>query len=404
MTAGRLRAGALTGGVALWLAVLALLSGAATASATTTYRDNFGAISWSGDDGTASWSGSWAEFGESDGAGSGKVRVVSDTKCASGHCAYLNGSGNTSAGIFRVADLEGASSATLSFSYRRVKSGGSPAIARVSASSNGGTSWSTIAAYSLDVSDSSQLAASISLTSWISPDTSIRFRLESSAGQGGRLYFDNVQISAETPDPTTTSTVQPTSTTTLPPTTTTTSTTTEPPGPTTTTEPPGPTTTTTLPPGPTTTTSPPVTTTLAPPPSTSLGPPDPTDPTTTVPPPTTVGPDSGTTLPPVALPVSGPTSIRPPFPIDPAAGAAMLGLGSAFAVSADLESISNDADVSSLVLVALGEPVTAGSSVTAHDPGPAVGGLAYLWPGLVMVAGLGGLVLWRRPRIKRPTK
>mgnify|MGYP001812802284 CR=1 FL=1 len=400
MKTGRIRAGALTAGLALWLAILALLAGAATASATTTYRDNFGAISWSGDDGTASWSGSWTEFGESDGPAGGKVRVVSDSKCASGNCAYLNGSGNTSAGVYRVANLDGAASATLSFNYRRVKSGGSPAIARISASSNGGSSWTTIAAYSLDTSDPSQLSASIGLTSWIASDTAIRFRVEASAGQGGRMYFDNVQISAEVPDPTTTTT------TTQPPATTTT-TTTQPPGPTTTTQPPGPTTTTTIPPVPTTTTtttSPPVTTTSAPPPSTSLGPPDPTDPTTTVPPSTTAGPAPSTTLAPVALPVSGPISIRPPFPIDPAAGSALLGSGITSAVSPDLESRSNNADVSSLMLLALGEPVLVNATVGARDAGPAVGGIAYLWPGLLILAGLGGLAVPRRPGIKRPSK
>ncbi len=244
-----------------WLALAVIGSGGAWASSTETYRDNFDSISYSGSNGSSQWSGNWLESGESDGPSSGRVRVVTRSECVAGSCGRLSAGSNTTAGIHRRADLSEAMSATLTYSYARTKAGGAAGLVRVSVSSDGGGSWSTLATYTLDATDASPRLQSFGITPYLTTQTQVRFRVESTPGQSGTFYFDNVQIVAIIPDPTTTTSTTTTSTTTTPPPTTTT---TAPPS-STTTEPPSSTTTTLA----STTTGPPSSTTTAPPSSTS---------------------------------------------------------------------------------------------------------------------------------------
>lgn len=251
----------LWGLLGFWLVVATMGSGGAWALSTETYRDNFDSVSYSGSNGTAPWSGNWLESGESDGPTSGRVRVVTRSECVAGSCGRLSAGSNTTAGIHRRADLSGASSATLTFRYQRTKSGGAAGLVRVSVSSDGGSSWSTLATYSLDVSDGSPLVQSFGITPYVTTQTQVRFRVESTPGQSGTFHFDNVQIAASFPDPTTTTTSTSTSSTT-------TSTTSRPPSSTTTTT--TSTSTTTIAPSSTTTiaestttTGPPLSTTTA---------------------------------------------------------------------------------------------------------------------------------------------
>jgi len=318
-----------------WLVLAAIGSGGAWASSTQTYRDNFDNESYAGNNGTTPWSGNWLESGESDGPGSGRVRVVTRSECIAGSCGRLSAGSNTTAGIHRRADLAGASSATLTFSYRRTKSGGAAGLVRVSVSSNGGGAWSTLATHTLDASDGSPLVQRFEITPYVTTQTQVRFRVESTPGQSGTFYFDNVQIVASFPDPTTTTTSSSTSSTT------TTTTTTSGPPSSTTTAPPSSTTTTLVS---TTTTGPPPSSTTAPPPSST---------TTTLPPPsTTAGSAEATTTttllaaPPI---VSGGRSAAP-FPIQ---ASEPVGDGSGTLESAALH--STEPDVSGLVLGAMSE-------------------------------------------------
>ena len=237
--------------------LVTMIVGAVAAMAQTveTYRDEFGAISYSGNDGSAAFSTSWIERGESDGPTSGVVSVVSDIRCAdgTGNCLQIGSAGGSIEGISadRRADLDGADSATLSFTWRR-KAAGSPSTAmRVRISSNGGSSWSTLATISLAGSKSPQ-SSSFDIVAHATSATVIRFEGDGS-GSDAFLYIDDVTIDATFAATTTTTTVPPTTTTTLPSTTTTTLT-----------GPPASTTTTTSVPGATSTTTtsqPPQTTT-----------------------------------------------------------------------------------------------------------------------------------------------
>ncbi len=381
---GQRRAPALVAGLALWLGSIGILAGSAAAAASTTFRDSFASVSYGGNDGSAEWDGNWVELGESDGPAAGKVSVRSDSRCASGSCGYLSASGNATVGMLRAADLSAATSATLTFSHRRTKVGNDPALVRVSVSGDGGGSWSTVAVLALDASDDAQLLESLGISSWISPETVIRFRAESTPGQGGRFYFDNVQITAELADPpTTTTTSQP------PATTTTTTSTTQPPGSTT-----------------TSTQPPPSTTTTAPPPTPTLGPPDPAAPPTSVAaPPTTTEAAPTTTLGPVALPPTNPISVRSPFPVDLSAGTESLAGATTVAITQVDNLAVADRDVSSLLVVALGDPISVSDlRVRAAQPGHTAGGFSYVWPGLVIVGALAVAALYRRPVVKRPSQ
>ena len=183
-------------------------------------RDNFDGLAYDGDAGNTYWSGDWQELGETDGAGSGRVQIVSAAECASGGCLRLGGGGVSlnGRGLWREADLTGATSATLSFSYRRVSdsglsSAGVPSMAAakgpmvrtphpvveattqagaaavtaapkapkataavtVQASGDGGATWSTVGLYHLQGDDGGQILQSFNISAFIAADTRIRF-------------------------------------------------------------------------------------------------------------------------------------------------------------------------------------------------------------------------------------
>ena len=170
-----------------------------------TVRDEFTTASYSGNNGTATWSGAWTEFGESDGVGAGVVRVGSSALCAAGTCLTFDAQnvalGNK--GLRRGADLSGASSATLSFTYRR-RAAGATGIVYLEVSSNGGSSWQRLAAYPLNADDGAQITQSFDLGAYASSATLVRF-----IGQGSasgvpssvtrQMFIDDVQISFKKP-------------------------------------------------------------------------------------------------------------------------------------------------------------------------------------------------------------
>jgi hypothetical protein len=231
------------------VATLVAGAGAALAQTPKTFRDEFGSISYSGNDGTEPFTGSWQERGESDGTGAGVVRVVDDTRCAggTGNCLRIGSDGGTidDFAADRRANLEDAESASWSFAWRRKVSGSASTSVRVRISSNGGSSWSTLATIPLNGSQSNQ-SSSLDISAYATSNTMVRFEGDGS-GSNAFLFIDDVTIDASFPATTTT--------------TTSTSTTTSIPGPptssTTTTvwAPPNPTTSTTLNPGASTTTT-----------------------------------------------------------------------------------------------------------------------------------------------------
>jgi Tfp pilus assembly protein PilE len=159
---------------------------------TGTVRDEFGTIAYNGNDGTQNWTNDWQESGEADGPTSGKMQVTANSECASGNCFELGGGGGgASTAVSREADLSGATTATLTFSYRR-SSGGNGGNIKVEISGNGGGSWTTLQTYTMNASDASQVSESFDITTYIASNTQVRFVRSGNVKR--RFRADNIDI------------------------------------------------------------------------------------------------------------------------------------------------------------------------------------------------------------------
>ena len=157
-----------------------------------TVRDELASISYSGNDGPQNWTNDWQESGESDGPTSGKMQVATNSECVAGNCFEIGGGGGGPAtSVSREADLSGATSATLTFSYRR-SSGGNGGSIKVEASSNGGGSWTTLQTYSMNGSDASQIPETFDITAYIASNTQVRFVRSGNVKR--RFRADNIDI------------------------------------------------------------------------------------------------------------------------------------------------------------------------------------------------------------------
>jgi uncharacterized repeat protein (TIGR01451 family) len=120
---------------------------------------------------------------------------VADARCAAGNCVRIGGLNVliTGFGLRREADLSGARSALLTFSYRRQLLLLPSGSMSVEASNNGGGSWTNLRTYSLNGSDSAQIPQSFDITPYTASDTQLRF-----LGGGGLIashfFADDVQI------------------------------------------------------------------------------------------------------------------------------------------------------------------------------------------------------------------
>lgn len=161
--------------------------------------DNFPNVSYSQNSGSENWSGNWIEVGESDGASAGIARVRSDL-CTSGggNCLRLGvPSGNSAQtysnrGVFRETDLTGATSATLSFVYRRGVNQGSQTIV-LSISNNGGSSWTDLQSYVVNSTNTSPVTASFDILAYATNETQIRFLASGNNAVAG-MYIDDINI------------------------------------------------------------------------------------------------------------------------------------------------------------------------------------------------------------------
>jgi VCBS repeat-containing protein len=154
-------------------------------------------VAYNGSDGTLNWLPQpWTEIGETNGVSSGDVRVVEDLGDNSIRIA------RSGRGVSRLADLSGYSAATLTFDYRRVSFDAATDYVMVQASNDDGISWTELGRYSGPGTDSSYVAASYDISTYIAANTMIRF-LSSGLASNDYFYVDNVQIAASV-DPATT--------------------------------------------------------------------------------------------------------------------------------------------------------------------------------------------------------
>ncbi|HEX9762110.1 MAG TPA: hypothetical protein VGA97_03325 [Acidimicrobiia bacterium] len=205
----------------LVLATLTALAPAALAESDHgEYRDDFKNPTYSGNDGSLTWDGPWAEIGEDppDGPDIGWVHVMDDSHCSGNKCLHIYSTGINfnPLGAVRYADTSVFEEATLSYYLD-----GEVLLnvtVRTQVTTNG-SGWQTIDTNTILALGDSSGERTISIDDQLSEGFGVRFVV--SGVLNGEVYIDNVMIEGDlVVDPTTTTTTEPTTTTTQPTTTT----------------------------------------------------------------------------------------------------------------------------------------------------------------------------------------
>jgi hypothetical protein len=148
-------------------------------------RDEFNA--YASNHGSRIWSGPWIENDDGD-PERGAVRLTTSPHCRAGHCLKLKPVSGAGVDIYRQADLTGATSATLTYSYEHLLAG-DEIVAEVSA--DGGRTYTVLKTYDGDTPE--RATERFDLAAVIASETRIRFRVAKS-GKGKGLWIDDLQI------------------------------------------------------------------------------------------------------------------------------------------------------------------------------------------------------------------
>ncbi len=166
----------------------AIVIGRSPTSTPLTVRDVFNGQAFTNQDGSVRWAGDWLEA-DSGGAGAaaGNIQVVN--VWGTNYQVYLYNNGSS---LRRMANLSEATSALLTFQYRRtnilVSASNSLAV-----SANGGTSWTTLTNFS-NGNDLTTQTGRFDVTSFIASNMMIRFTNSLGMGAARGLVVDNIQI------------------------------------------------------------------------------------------------------------------------------------------------------------------------------------------------------------------
>jgi len=158
--------------------------------------DNFPSISYSQNSGSVNWTGDWVEVGESDGVVIGNAKVRSNGLCTSGSCLHLGVASGSGAGhydnrgVYREANLTGATSATLTFDYN----GEGKQTVVLSISDNGGSSWDELKTYEINANRTLAGTDSFDISAYTTNNMQIRF-VASGKKQATGMYIDDIDIS-----------------------------------------------------------------------------------------------------------------------------------------------------------------------------------------------------------------
>jgi len=176
-----------------------------------TVRDNFSAIGFNNNDGTANWLNDWQEIIETDGASAGDIVIINDV---SNYQLRIRGNGGTAQeGLSRGVNLLGSTAATLSLNYRRVDLETADEYVRLEIYDNDTGIWTTLNDFGgAGANDGAYLSYSVNILPYISSNTQIRLRASPSLDYtcffGGLIctetdtvFFDNIQIDYTIPPP-----------------------------------------------------------------------------------------------------------------------------------------------------------------------------------------------------------
>ncbi|MCK4866003.1 MAG: hypothetical protein KAT06_11345 [Gammaproteobacteria bacterium] len=159
-----------------------------------TVRDEFTALSYTNNNGSANWATDWLEITEADGANTGDIQVIDDL--GSGR---LRISSNNK-GVQREVNLSGATVATLTFDYRSESLDRGNEYVNLEISSDGGASWTELVRYKGPQTDASyQSSLSYDITPYISANTRIRLIGSANLDSADAVYFDNIEIDYTSP-------------------------------------------------------------------------------------------------------------------------------------------------------------------------------------------------------------
>jgi hypothetical protein len=163
-----------------------------------TYRDEFNASSYSGNDGTLTWADDWQEINESDGPVRGDEVVVSDPlanpSLPTNQLRVRDNDGGGE-GVMREADLSNAVTATLSLQYRRENLDDAGDYVAVEVSTNGTLGpWTEIARFAGPDNESAYQPFSQDISAYIDSDFVIRFISSPTLDGKEGVWFDDVEI------------------------------------------------------------------------------------------------------------------------------------------------------------------------------------------------------------------
>ncbi len=147
-------------------------------------RDDFSVASYSNNNGTASWAGSWVETNDDSTPGSGNLKI-------SGGQLWIR---NDSRTLTRQVNLADVALATLSIQYKRSSLDDANDYVALQISSDGGTSWTDLARYAGPATDSAWQTATFNIVSYRSVSTQIRLATSPWLGQFDTLFVDSLQI------------------------------------------------------------------------------------------------------------------------------------------------------------------------------------------------------------------
>jgi uncharacterized repeat protein (TIGR01451 family) len=161
---------------------------------TNTFLDVFNSRAYTNSDGNVAWAGPWVEIGDDGDPTNGNIRILVDGGSIPGQTYALRTL--STAIVQRAANLAGYTSATLRFDYRRFGLETNEFV-NISASANGGGTFTQIGQIGHAIDDGSYFPASYDISAYASTGTVIRF-----TGSTGRdtttdiVWLDNIRIDA----------------------------------------------------------------------------------------------------------------------------------------------------------------------------------------------------------------
>src|SRR6185295_5199214 len=157
-----------------------------------TFRDNFGAVAYTNNDGTLTWAGNWTETNDDAAANAGVILIT-------GNQLRIRDDGNANPStIHREASLQGTS-ATFTFDFSTANLDLNDAL-RVEVSGNGGGAWTTLETFTSTAGTPNPSGSrSYDISAFIASNTRVRF-IEVGTGYSGTDTFnvDNLQIKENT--------------------------------------------------------------------------------------------------------------------------------------------------------------------------------------------------------------